>query len=146
MAQTIASHYLSWRDVQPERSSGVSLDYKCDKAAAAIMTEINCSVEAGRSGNGGHGMLLAEIGIPPGADVNRESLQRAMETDGGVSRYEILPDRVVVYLWPRSGGSKFNFSFRPRYGIDAQTPPSMAYDYYNPEARTTVAPLRFAIR
>jgi hypothetical protein len=110
------------------------------------MTEINCTVEAGRTGNGRYGMLLAEIGIPPGADVNRESLQRAIETVGGVSRYEILPDRVVVYLWPKSGGSRFNFSFRPRYGIDAQTPPSTVYDYYNPESRATVAPLRFAIR
>jgi hypothetical protein len=39
-----------------------------------------------------------------------------------------------------------NFSFRPRYGIDAQTPASIVYDYYNPDAQMTVAPLRFTAR
>jgi len=91
-------------------------------------------------------MLLTEIGTPPGADVSRESLEAAIQNDWSISRYDILPDRIVLYMWSKPGGTKFNFKFRPRYGINAQTPASIVYDYYNPEARATVAPLRFATK
>jgi hypothetical protein len=49
-------------------------------------------------------------------------------------------------MWSKAGGTKFNFKFRPRYGINAQTPASVVYDYYNPEAHATVARLRFATK
>lgn len=104
-----------------------------------------CSVEAERVGFQGYGMLLAEIGTPPGADVSRESLQAAMEADWTISRYEILPDRTVIYMGAKAGGTRFNFKFRPRYGINAQTPPSTLYDYYNPEAKALSAPMRFVV-
>ncbi|MEQ1764480.1 MAG: hypothetical protein ABL984_15225 [Pyrinomonadaceae bacterium] len=119
---------------------------KCDRTSAAIMNEIFCSVEAERIGYRGYGMLLAEIGTPPGTDVNRESLQAAMEADWSISRYDILPDRIVVYMWSKPGGTKLNFKFKPRYAINAKTPASTVYDYYNPEANAVVAPLSFAVK
>ena len=90
-------------------------------------------------------MVLAEIGIPPGADVDRNSLEKA-KTESNLSNYDILPDRIVFYMWSKAGGTKFNFKFKPRYGINAQTPASMVYDYYNPEAKATVAPLKFEVK
>lgn len=63
-----------------------------------------------------------------------------------MSQYDILPDRVVVYLWPPAGGVKFDFKFRPRFGMNARTAPSTIYDYYNPDARAVVVPVLFTIR
>ena len=91
-------------------------------------------------------MLLAEIGIPPGADISRESLDKARDADWSLSHYEVLPDRIIVYMWSKAGGTNFDFSFKPRYGIKAQTPASIVYDYYNPEAQATVGPLGFTVR
>lgn len=146
MAQIVAIHYVDWRDSESAKGSGaVHLNYKCDKTTAAIMQDITCSVEAGKNASYGYGMLLAEIGTPPGADVSRESLQAAMDAGSSISRYDILPDRIVVYMWARPGGVKFNFKFRPRYGINAQTPASTIYDYYNPDAKATVVPMRFVV-
>ncbi|MFN6962915.1 MAG: MG2 domain-containing protein [Pyrinomonadaceae bacterium] len=151
MAQAVATHYIDWRDsasstLNAGESRAVRLDYKCDKPSPAIMEEVTCSVEAERIGFRGYGMLLAEIGTPPGVDVSRESLERALESDWSLSRYEILPDRIVLYMWAKAGGTKFDFKFKPRYGINAQTPASSVYDYYNPEARAVARPLRFATR
>ncbi|HKP67722.1 MAG TPA: alpha-2-macroglobulin family protein, partial [Pyrinomonadaceae bacterium] len=151
MAQTVATHYIDWRDSQSSNtdvgtSRALRLDYKCDKGNAAIMEEVSCSVEAERIGFKGYGMLLAEIGTPPGAEVSRESLEAALEGDWSLSRYDVLPDRVVFYMWSKPGGTKFNFKFKPRYGINAQTPASIVYDYYNPEAHATVTPLRFSVK
>jgi hypothetical protein len=68
------------------------------------------------------------------------------ESGYNLSHYDVLPDRLVVYLWPRGGGTRFEFKFRARFGLRAQTAPSQLYDYYNPEARAVVAPTRFVIR
>jgi hypothetical protein len=151
MSQLVSTHYIDWKnsDVSGTSFTGsraLRLAYTCDKQTAAIMQEINCSVEAERVGFQGYGMLLAEIGIPPGAEVSRESLEKAMEADRSLSRYDILPDRIVVYMWAKAGGTKLNFSFHPRYGINAQTPASIVYDYYNPEAQAVIAPLKFLIK
>ncbi len=147
MAQIVAAHYIDWAEAKLAASNrAVRFDYQCDSQTATIMQEINCAVEIERIDYRGYGMLLAEIGIPPGADVSRESLEAAMKTDWSISRYEILPDRIVVYLWAKDGGTKFNFKFKPRYGIEAQTPASTVYDYYNEEARATIAPLKFRVK
>ncbi len=151
MSQTVATHYIDWKDADVSgrtvnRSRALKLDYQCDKTSAAIMQEVTCSVRAERVGFQGYGMLLAEIGTPPGADVSRESLEKAIESDWSISRYDILPDRIVVYMWSKAGGTRFNFRFKPRYAINAQTPSSIVYDYYNPEAQAVAAPLRFVVR
>ncbi|MCU0240297.1 MAG: carboxypeptidase regulatory-like domain-containing protein, partial [Pyrinomonadaceae bacterium] len=151
MSQIVKTHYIDWKDSQSTNrnvndSRAIRLDYKCDKLQAKIIETVNCSVEAERIGFQGYGMLLAEIGIPPGADVSRESLEKAFENDWYLSRYEVLPDRIIVYMWAKAGGSKFNFSFKPRYAINAQTPKSIIYDYYNEESRGVVAPLKFEIK
>ncbi|MET0751832.1 MAG: alpha-2-macroglobulin family protein [Pyrinomonadaceae bacterium] len=147
MAQTVSTHYIDWQDADiSNQTRGLRLDYKCDKTDAKIMEEINCAVETERTGFRGYGMLLAEIGLPPGADVSRESLEKALKDDWSLSRYEVLPDRIVLYMWSKPGGTKINFKFRPRYGINAQTPASFVYDYYNEEAKATLAPMKFSVK
>ncbi len=151
MTQIVATHYIDWKDLEisdqnVNQSRQLRLEYKCDKQTAKILEEVNCSVEAERIGFRGYGMLLAEIGIPPGADVSRESLEKALENDWSLSRYDVLPDRIILYMWSKAGGTKFNFKFKPRYGINAQTPASTVYDYYNEEAKATLAPLKFSVK
>lgn len=151
MAQVVAAHYVDWANVVTDgrntnQSRQLRLAYNCDKRDAKIMDEVTCAVEAERIGFRGYGMLLAEIGLPPGADVDRASLEKAKDENRNFSRYDVLPDKIIVYLWAQAGGTKFNFKFKPRYGIKAQTAPSIVYDYYNPEAQATLAPLKFTVK
>lgn len=152
-AQVVESHYERWPELadptkRESRSAGsLRLRVSFDKTEAKIGDEVTCSVQAERVGFRGYGMLLGEIGLPPGADVDRASLDRAVkETGWGVDQYDVLPDRLIVYLWPQAGGTRFQFKFRPRFGLAAQTAPSLVYDYYNPEARAVVAPTKFIVR
>ncbi|HEX8119580.1 MAG TPA: hypothetical protein VF521_20065 [Pyrinomonadaceae bacterium] len=134
---------------EPKRAkaSALKLSVAYDRTQGEISQEVTCNVSAERVGHLGYGMMLAEVGLPPGADVDRASLERAVaESDWALNSYDVLPDRLVVYLWPHSGGARFQFKFRPRYGLKALTAPSQLYDYYNPEARTVVAPTKFVIR
>jgi hypothetical protein len=153
-AQMVATFYMPWSkstalantNTRPGGASALRLAVAFNKTSATVTDEIKCHVEAERIGFRGNGMMLAEIGLPPGADVDRASLDKTIKESGwDISQYDVLPDRLVVYLWPRAGGTKFDFSFRPRFGLKAQSAPSVLYDYYNPEARVTVVPTRFEV-
>ena len=103
--QLLANYYVPWsvqRGVSKTREPGsVSLSATFDKQVAEINEEIVCRVKADRVGPAVYGMMLAEIGLPPGADVDRASLDSAMKNSGwAMSRYDVLPDRVVFYFGP----------------------------------------------
>ncbi|HEV2705911.1 MAG TPA: alpha-2-macroglobulin family protein [Pyrinomonadaceae bacterium] len=156
-AQIVSTAYVPWskqsaaasnaQTGQGDGSQGLRLRVNFARSQAEVGQEISCRVEATRLGTRGYGMLLAEIGLPPGAEVDRESLERTMKESGwAINSYDVLPDRLVVYLWPQGSSTKFDFKFRPRYGLNAMTAPSQVYDYYNPDARAVVAPTRFVVR
>jgi hypothetical protein len=151
----VADYYLPWAEQKTESdlhqqaraSDALRLAIHFDKNSLPHGEEVQCNVLAERVGFRGYGMMLAEIGLPPGAEVERASLERAMnESEWVINQYDILPDRVVVYLWPRAGGVKFSFTFKPRFGLKALTTPSVLYDYYNPEARAVVEPTQFVVQ
>ena len=107
---------------------------------------VRCTVHAKRVGFRGYGMMLAEVGLPPGADVDRASLDAVLSSSRDVQSYEIQPDRVVVYLWPRACGTSFSFSLKARFAMRAPSAESILYDYCNPEARASVPPARFVVQ
>ncbi len=152
--QLISDYYVPWvqtakeEDFQHEDKSSDTLRLRVhyESPSAKVGESTRCSVEAERIGFRGYGMMLAEIGLPPGAEVDRSSVETAMKESGwDINQYEVLPDRMVVYLWPHAGGTKFSFTFKPRFGLKAVTPPSTLYDYYNPEAQAVVEPTLFSV-
>jgi len=155
----VGTHYEPWKQATESKtreatrlastgdSSGLRLAVDYTSTQAKVGDVIICHVSAERVGFHGYGMLLAEIGLPPGSEVDRESLQHAAEDfKTGIGRYEVMPDRVVFYLWPQAGGSEFKFAFRPRFAERANSAPSVLYDYYNPEAGSEVPPSLFTIQ
>jgi hypothetical protein len=147
-AQAITSYYVPWNyssavlgeNVQRGETRALRLSVHYGQTAPKVDEPVRCEVQVERIGFVGYGMMLAEIGLPPGSEVDRQSLQ-----DSG-QQYEVRPDRVVFYVWPSAGGTKLTFSFKTRYRMNANTSPSILYDYYNPEANATVAPVRFAVQ
>jgi uncharacterized protein YfaS (alpha-2-macroglobulin family) len=153
--QVLANYYVPWAQKAPGSalyqqemvSDALHLTVQFDKLSANVGELVQCNVAAERIGFRGYGMLLAEIGLPPGAEVDRSSLEQAIKAGGWeINQYDVLPDRVIVYLWPRAGGTKFSFTFKPRFGLKALSAPSILYDYYNPEAHAVVEPTQFTVQ
>jgi hypothetical protein len=149
--QLAESYYVPWSGMSADESTHLEKDsaealrltVAFDKTNTKIGEPINCTVKAERVDFRGYGMMLAEIGLPPGAEVDRASLDKAMTSSGwDINQFDVLPDRVIVYLWPRAGGTTFSFAFKTRFGINAETARSVLYDYYNPDAQAIVPPAR----
>jgi len=149
-AQFVLEAYVPWQDAsivnaETNSTSTLSFNVTYSKPSATTDDKIHARIHAERVGHRGYGMMLGEVGLPPGADVDRESLERALASENTVSRYEVQPDRVIFYMWPIAGGSDFTFEFRPRFAMRAETAPSVLYDYYNPDASVTLKPTRFEV-
>jgi hypothetical protein len=151
--QAVAEYYIPWTGAavteatRPGDSDALRLAVRFDKTEARAGEEVRCFIDAERIGSRGWGMMIAEIGLPPGSDVDRRVLDEVVSNSGWtVSHYDVLPDRLVLYLWPNAGGTKLTFAFRPRYGLKARTAPSVLYDYYNPEALVALPPADFNIK
>jgi len=152
-AQMTAWFYVPWaqaavgrtKTTVPGKDFGLDFGYECDAAAANVGRPITCTLSARRFGSEGYGMMLAEVGLPPGADVDRASLGKLLD-DWSIERYELEPDRIVFYLWSSAAeGEKFTFRFTPRYAIRAKAAPAKLTDYYNPDLNAVLAPQSFAV-
>jgi CD109 antigen len=58
------------------------------------------------------------------------------------SRFDLTGRQIIVYLEGLKAGQPLDFRYRirARYPIRAQTPPTQAYDYYNPSVSAVSAP------
>src|SRR4029079_4481750 len=108
--QLIESHNVPWSETSADSEPALHLNIAFDKTDGKVGDEFTAIVNAERPGFRGYGMMLAEIGLPPGVYVDRESLDNAIADSGAaVFRYDVLPDRVILYLWPKAGGSQLKF-------------------------------------
>jgi hypothetical protein len=91
-------------------------------------------------------MALLDLGLPPGFTVLTEDLSRLVE-QGLIARYELTGRQIIVYLEDFTSDQPLTFSYRlrARFPMRAQTSPSSGYDYYNPTAQTTRAPLEVVV-
>jgi hypothetical protein len=153
-AEATAWFYTPWPSSQTSEAAqtttgkdyGLDFNYSCATDGLRVGQPIDCTVGARRFGSAGYGMLLAEVGLPPGADIDRASLGKLLD-NWTISRYDLEPDRIIFYLWSwRAEGSHFDFRFTPRYAIHAKAAPATLLDYYNPDLKTTLAPQVFDVR
>jgi hypothetical protein len=149
-AQIVASLYRPWPGVASTfattNDEQLRLTVAFSSTSPAVAAPVEATAHIERLGFRGYGMLIAEIGLPPGAGVDRASLETAIAASGyQINHYEVLPDRVLVYLWPNAGGLDIRFRFKLRYAVDGLTAPSTVYDYYNPDSHFDLAPTRFTM-
>lgn len=142
-----STYWLPWEQTKARTSPELRLQVQFDRLETRAGELVRCSVKAERVGFRGYGMMLAEIGLPPAAEVDRASLESVIEDWSlGVQQYEVLPDRVVLYLWPSAGGSSFGFYISARTPMNAKSSPSVLYDYYNPEALSELLPSQWTVK
>jgi uncharacterized protein YfaS (alpha-2-macroglobulin family) len=91
-------------------------------------------------------MALIDLGVPPGFSVETEDLSRLVEK-GAISRYELTGRQIIIYVEDLSSEAPLTFSYRlrARFPMRAHTPPSGAYDYYNPTDMAVRAPLEVTV-
>lgn len=143
--QLTSTWYETWGPKRPDKDLDMEVRYST--LDAAINDPVACDVVISRPAFRGYGMMIAEVGLPPGAEVDRGVLEEIIaDSKNGVDSYEVRPDHVTFYVWPRAADLKFRFRFRPRFAMKAHSAQSLLYDFYNPDSHVVLAPEKFVVR
>jgi hypothetical protein len=144
MYQVSTRYYLPWERVPaaPADEDLITIDVRYDRTELAVNDEVMVNVGVRLNQPGVVKMALIDLGVPPGFTVLTEDLDKLVES-GFIARYELTGRQVIVYLEDFSSEAplSFNYRLRARFPMRAQTPPSAAYDYYNPDRLAMLAPL-----
>jgi uncharacterized protein YfaS (alpha-2-macroglobulin family) len=152
MVQISTRYYLPWDEVArlaPAKEwMDIRVDYDRTELAVNDVIQVSVHVELLE---GAARQAIVDLGIPPGFEVLSEDLADlvAQHSDlppeyEGVkfSRFDLTGRQIIVYLEGLKAGQPLDFRYRirARYPIRAQTPPTQAYDYYNPGVSAVSAP------
>ncbi|MEZ5403771.1 MAG: carboxypeptidase regulatory-like domain-containing protein [Bryobacteraceae bacterium] len=136
-------YWEPWTTDQAGETDLLGMRVTFDRTTVKAGGSVRCSLRIHRKAQRDNGMLIAEIGLPPGAEPDRDELDHLDH----VSRYELTPGRVVFYLWPSPGQTvDLNFGVVLRYPMHAHALPSTLWDYANPDARVDVRPTGFTVQ
>jgi hypothetical protein len=148
MYQVATRYYLPWDQVppEPETEELITIDVAYDRTALVVNDTVTVDVGVKLNREGVVKMALIDLGVPPGFNVLSEDLSRLVQ-QGTIARYELTGRQIIIYLEDFSSQSPLSFSYRlqARFPMRAQTPPSSAYDYYNPSDLTLRAPLEVTV-
>jgi uncharacterized protein YfaS (alpha-2-macroglobulin family) len=152
MFQVSTRYYLPWDQVPAVAAEktlmDIAVDY--DRTELAVNDVIDVSVRVELKA-GAARQAIVDLGIPPGFEVLSEDLADLVAKDSDLppdyegpkfSRFDLTGRQILVYLEGLKAGQPlaFDYRIRARYPIKAQTPPSAAYDYYNPAVSSVSAP------
>ncbi|MCP4543720.1 MAG: hypothetical protein GY832_41935 [Chloroflexi bacterium] len=149
MYQVMTRYYLPWDRVEslPAAEELITIDVGYDRMQLAVNDEVTVDVGVRLNEAGVVQMALVDLGVPPGFTVLAEDLSRLVER-GIISQYELTGRQIIIYLenLAYEAPLSFNYRLRARFPMRAQTPPSSAYDYYNPGDLTVQPPLEVVVR
>lgn len=146
MWQVADTHYLPWSMVPEEPAGPLAIDVSYDKTQLATDDVIDVTVTVSNSDPNETGMMMAELGLPPGFDLDASALD-AVLGKGQVARYDKTPLRLVVYLEPirPEAPVTFHYALRATAPLEATAPESQAYLYYNRSVHAESGPVRLTV-
>ncbi|MFO0744945.1 MAG: MG2 domain-containing protein [Myxococcota bacterium] len=146
MWQVSGQHWLPWSAVPADPPSPLSIDVEYDKTHLTTDDVINVTVTVSNSDPDTTGMMMAEVGLPPGFDLDTTALD-ALLGKGQVARYDKTALRLVVYLEPiaPNAPATFGYALRARYPLEATAPESETYLYYDKSVRAGSGPVGLVV-
>jgi len=143
MYQITAEYCMPWDKVPAEALQDQSLEVTVayDRLNLAVNDEANATATIWLKRDSQARTVLVKLGVPPGFSVESGDLEEAVSR-GIIRRYEVTGREATLYIEDMLGWEKRSVSYRLRakYPVVARTPPSLAYDYYNPTTQSTSQP------
>jgi uncharacterized protein YfaS (alpha-2-macroglobulin family) len=146
MYQIIGKYYLPWTDIQPARPIlDIKVDY--DKTSLEKNDLVTAHVSVTNTKPAAANMVIIDLGIPPGFEVIPADFEKMVEQKT-IQKYTLTGRQIIVYLEKIPGNKTFNLDYqlKAKFPIKAQTPPSSAYEYYNPENKSHAKPVTLVVK
>jgi hypothetical protein len=143
--QITTKYFLPWKKTT-EAKEAVAIDVEYDKAELAVDDIVTATVSIRNNTPGRMGMVLVDLGIPPGFEVQAGDLAELVGSKI-IQKYTLTGRQIIVYLEELKAGQQVDLTYRlkAKFPIKAKTPDSTAYEYYNPDNRGVAQPVELRV-
>jgi uncharacterized protein YfaS (alpha-2-macroglobulin family) len=147
MYQIVGRCYQPWKKEQkPTVKSGFQIDVAYDRTKLSTSDLLHAKATVKYDGALPANMVMVDLGIAPGFTVDAGDFAELVAKKQ-INRFSITSRQVILYLSDlRPGESRtIEYSMRARFPLRAQTPPSVAYEYYTPTNRAQARPVELTV-
>ena len=143
--QIVSKYYLPW-EKPPVEGKLLSIDVAYDRSQLAKDDVVTCSVTIANNRPGSAQMVIVDLGIPPGFEVQTGDLDELVGSKV-FEKYNLTGRQIIVYLEEVEHGKPIEFEYRLRakFPIRAMTPQSRVYEYYNPDVEDVARPVEMVV-
>jgi uncharacterized protein YfaS (alpha-2-macroglobulin family) len=146
--QIVATHYMPWGKDAPAAGGDkeMTIDVAYDTTTLKTSDLLTARVTLRYNRPGTANMTLVDLGLPPGFDVVPDAFKK-MKDAGTIERYTMTGRQVILYFREISAGRPVTFTYqlRAKFPVKAKTPPTSAYQYYEPAIRAESAPVTLTV-
>ncbi|MGQ9732977.1 MAG: alpha-2-macroglobulin family protein, partial [Candidatus Zipacnadales bacterium] len=143
--QITSKYFLPWK-AEAVGQEAVAIDVQYDKTELAVEDMVTAHVTITNNTPGRMGMVLVDLGIPPGFEVQSGDLAELVDSKI-IQKYTLTGRQIIIYLEELKAGQKVELQYRlkAKFPIKAKTPDSTVYEYYNPDNRGIAAPIELVV-
>jgi uncharacterized protein YfaS (alpha-2-macroglobulin family) len=143
--QVVARYFQPWKD-RPAAEPTLELSMNYDRTRLSTRDRLRATATLKYHGRRPTAMVMLELGVPPGFDVDRSDLATLVAMTK-VQKVNRTTDRLTLYLGDVAANSSQSFAYtlRPKYPVKAKAPVAVAYEYYTPANRGAAAPVELTV-
>ena len=148
--QVVGRYFVPWSERPANEPLSIDVAYDRTRMAQDDIATATATVRNNLTKTAN--MVMIDLGIPPGFDLLSEDLQDYQEKSAGrrsgrLEKFSMTATQAMLYFNSIALGDTVRLSFRLRakYPIRAQTFPSRAYEYYDPDVNSVARPVQLEV-
>jgi len=148
MYQVVGRHYIPWKLIKPRpQAEPITIDVQYEKTQLSVNEEVTCTVKVTNNMPGDFGMVVVDIGVPPGFAPDRDSLTKLVD-DKKVSKFSTTARQITFYLDELKKGEPLTLVFKLKavLAMHAVAPQSRIYNYYDPSTEAIAPPIELRVQ
>lgn len=140
-----SAYYIPWKDVPRPAMPMFAIAVKYDRTNLVINDLVNVDVQIKLNKPGVAQMVMIDLGIPPGFEVQTPTLDEHVGKE--IQKYSLTSRQIIVYLESVSSDKpiRLSYSLKARYPIKAKVRASRVYEYYNLDKEATEEPFEMKV-
>lgn len=145
MYEITSAYYIPWKDLPRPLKPPFVIDVDYDRTTLSINDMVNVDVMIKLSQPGKAQMVMVDLGIPPGFEVQTPTLDELVGKK--IQKYTITPRQLIIYLDEVSSTKpiRLSYSIKAKYPIKAQVRSSRVYEYYNDTEESVEHPIELKV-
>ena len=146
MYQIVCKFFLPWKEGEKEEVEPLSINVAYDKRKLEKDDLITCNVTVVNNQPATANMVLVDLGVPPGFEVQAGDLSELVG-EGTIKKFNLTSRQVIIYfdkLIPKQP-VELKYRMRAKFPIKAKTRMSRVYEYYNPEVESFAEPVELVV-